>query len=59
MWQVSEGKMGVVSGDGMRLKARNDRPRPPGTYPPGLRPAAIGKSYRERRIGAGYGAGDG
>ena len=26
--------MGVVSGDGMRLKARNDRPRLPGTYPP-------------------------
>ena len=28
--------MGVVSGDGMRLKARNDRPRLPGTYPPPL-----------------------
>ena len=28
-----ERKVGVASGDGMRLKARNDRPRLPGTYP--------------------------
>ena len=32
--------MGVVSVDGMRLKARNDRPRLPGTYPPHPRPEA-------------------
>ena len=30
---VFGGKMGEVSGGGMRLKARNDRPRLPGTYP--------------------------
>ena len=31
---VVEGKVGVVSGDGMRLKARLSRPPAAGTYPP-------------------------
>ena len=56
---VVERKVGVASGGGMRLKARLSRPPAAGTYPPGLRPATIGKNYRERRIGEGYGAGDG
>ena len=46
--------MGVVSGDGMRLKARNDRPRLPGTYPP-PRPGAGDKE----EIVLGYRRGQG
>ena len=36
--------MGVVSVDGMRLKARNDRPRLPGTYPPPRPEAGEGRN---------------
>ena len=46
--------MGVVSVDGMRLKARNDRPRLPGTYPPPPDPRqGIGKIVLGYRAGAG------
>ena len=46
--------MGVVSGGGMRLKARNDRPRLPGTYPPPPDPMQV----REELV-LGYRAGAG
>ena len=54
--------MGVVSGDGMRLKARNDRPRLPGTYPP-PRPEAGDREKlsktRDWLIGGSYRRGQG
>ena len=56
---VMEGKVGVASGGGMRLKARLSRPPAAGTYPPAPTTATIGKNYRERGIGGGYGAGGG
>jgi hypothetical protein len=46
--------MGVVSGDGMRLKARNDRPRLSGTYPPLPDPRQV-----REEIVLGYRAGAG
>lgn len=49
--------MGVVSGDGMRLKARNDRPRLPGTYPPPPPPPDL-RQVREEIV-LGYRAGVG
>ena len=45
---VVERKVGVASGDGMRLKARLSRPPAAGTYPPVPTTATIGKSYRQR-----------
>ena len=45
--------MGVVSGDGMRLKARNDRPRLPGTYPHPDPGQVGGKIVLGYRAGAG------
>jgi len=47
--------MGVVSGDGMRLKARNDRPRLPGTYPPTYQLPRRGRTFIESSRGCRYG----
>ena len=52
---VFGGKMGVVSVGGMRLKARNDRPRLPGTYPPPPDPRQV---REEIVIGYRRGQGD-
>ena len=56
---VVERKVGVASGDGMRLKAASSHPPPAGTYPPSPTQPAIGKSYQEGGIGRGYRAGAG
>ena len=51
-------RVGVASGDGMRLKARLSRPPPAGTYPPGLRPAGdrekLSRAEDRRRL-SGWG----
>ena len=51
--------MGVVSVDGMRLKARNDRPRLPGTYPPEAGDRKKLSKTRGWAVGGGYRRGQG